>query len=302
MAELKERFPNDLDYAVVFDTTLPVSEGIKETLTTLLEAMVLVIIVVFLFLQNWRATLIPVIAVPVSLIGTFALFPLLGFWINTLSLFAFVLAIGLVVDDAIIVVEAVEHHIEEGKVSARGDDPGDEGSRRTRYRDRADLVGCFSAGRFYGRHSRATEQSVCDDHRDLDDHLGVQCVDAFACAGGVVVEAAKEIARDTRSLLRLVQSRLRQSHARISQLEPCTTAQSRDRVVIIVGFTLVSLYWSHAADEFSSRRRLRLRMLHVQLPPAASLERTDEVLKKVETILATPKACSTTPASAASVC
>src|SRR5689334_3089259 len=115
MAELKERFPNDLDYAVVFDTTLPVSEGIKETVRTLVEAMVLVIIVVFLFLQNWRATLIPVIAVPVSLIGTFAVFPLLGFSINTLSLFAFVLAIGLVVDDAIIVVEAVEHHIEEGK-------------------------------------------------------------------------------------------------------------------------------------------------------------------------------------------
>src|SRR4026208_1776800 len=115
MAELKQRFPNDLDYAVVFDTTLPVSEGIKETVRTLIEAMVLVIIVVFLFLQNWRATWIPVIAVPVSLIGTFAVFPLLGFSINTLSLFAFVLAIGLVVDDAIIVVEAVEHHIEEAK-------------------------------------------------------------------------------------------------------------------------------------------------------------------------------------------
>src|SRR5918996_1657681 len=114
MAELKQRFPNDLDYAVVFDTTRPVSEGIAETLTTLIEAMVLVIVVVFLFLQNWRATLIPVIAVPVSLIGTFAVFPLLGFSINTLSLFAFVLAIGLVVDDAIVVVEAVEHHMEEG--------------------------------------------------------------------------------------------------------------------------------------------------------------------------------------------
>src|SRR5437667_1746936 len=114
MEELKGRFPSDLDYAVVLDTTLPVTEGIYEIVVTLIEAMVLVIIVVFLFLQNWRATLIPMIAVPVSLIGTFAIFPLLGFSINTLSLFAFVLAIGLVVDDAIIVVEAVEHHIEEG--------------------------------------------------------------------------------------------------------------------------------------------------------------------------------------------
>src|SRR5262249_36092547 len=114
MAELKGRFPSDLDYAYTLDTTLPVSEGIKEIVTTLVEAMILVILVVFLFLQNWRATLIPLIAVPVSLIGTFAVFPLLGFSINTLSLFAFVLAIGLVVDDAIVVVEAVEHHIEEG--------------------------------------------------------------------------------------------------------------------------------------------------------------------------------------------
>src|SRR6266446_8838447 len=114
MRELKERFPSDLDYAISLDTTLPVTEGIKEIATTLVEAMVLVILVVFLFLQNWRATLIPLIAVPVSLIGTFAVFPMLGFSINTLSLFGLVLAIGLVVDDAIVVVEAVEHHIEEG--------------------------------------------------------------------------------------------------------------------------------------------------------------------------------------------
>ena len=114
MEQLKQRFPEDLDYAVSLDTTVPVEEGIREILKTLVEAMVLVILVVFLFLQNWRATLIPVIAVPVSLIGTFAAFPLLGFSINTLSLFGLVLAIGLVVDDAIVVVEAVEHHIEEG--------------------------------------------------------------------------------------------------------------------------------------------------------------------------------------------
>ena len=114
MADLQRGFRPDLDYRYTLDTTLPVSEGIREILITLAEAMVLVILVVFLFLQNWRATLIPMIAVPVSLIGTFAVFPLLGFSINTLSLFGLVLAIGLVVDDAIVVVEAVEHHIEEG--------------------------------------------------------------------------------------------------------------------------------------------------------------------------------------------
>ena len=114
MAELKERFPADLDYVVALDTTLAVTEGIKEILHTLWEALILVIIVVFLFLQGWRATLIPLLAVPVSLVGTFMVFPLLGFSINTLSLFGLVLAIGLVVDDAIVVVEAVEHHIEQG--------------------------------------------------------------------------------------------------------------------------------------------------------------------------------------------
>src|SRR5215467_4505315 len=114
MEDLKQRFPDDLDYVISLDTTLPVTEGIKEIEHTLFEAIVLVLIVVFLFLQGWRATLIPLLAVPVSLVGTFMFFPSLGFSINTLSLFGLVLAIGLVVDDAIVVVEAVEHHIEHG--------------------------------------------------------------------------------------------------------------------------------------------------------------------------------------------
>src|SRR5437879_6154598 len=114
MAEAKHRFPTDMDYAVSLDQTLSVTEGLRDIIKTLFQALVLVIIVVFIFLQNWRATLIPLCAVPVSLIGTFVLFPLFGFSINSLSLFGLVLAIGLVVDDAIVVVEAVERHIEEG--------------------------------------------------------------------------------------------------------------------------------------------------------------------------------------------
>jgi len=114
MEKLKQSFPPDMDYVVALDTTLAVTEGMKEIEHTLVEAIILVILVVFLFLQGWRATLIPLLAVPVSLIGTFMLFPLFGFSINTLSLFGLVLAIGLVVDDAIVVVEIVEHHIENG--------------------------------------------------------------------------------------------------------------------------------------------------------------------------------------------
>ncbi len=114
MAELKESFPTDLDYQITLDSTKAVTEGIREISMTFWEALALVMIVVYVFLQGWRAALIPLLAVPVSLVGTFAIFPLLGFSINTLSLFGLVLAIGLVVDDAIVVVEAVEHHIEEG--------------------------------------------------------------------------------------------------------------------------------------------------------------------------------------------
>ena len=114
MTESKKRFPDDMDYAVPVDTTLAVSAGMKEIVETLGIALVLVIAVVYLFLQGWRATLIPLLAVPVSLVGTFLVFPLFGFSINTLSLFGLVLAIGLVVDDAIVVVESVERHIEDG--------------------------------------------------------------------------------------------------------------------------------------------------------------------------------------------
>jgi hydrophobic/amphiphilic exporter-1 (mainly G- bacteria), HAE1 family len=114
MAQMKRSFPEDIDYAVSLDQTLPVTEGMKEILITLVIALLLVLLVVYLFLQDWRSTLIPMLAVPVSLIGTFIFFPVFGFSINTLSMLGLVLAIGLVVDDAIVVVEGVQRHIEEG--------------------------------------------------------------------------------------------------------------------------------------------------------------------------------------------
>jgi hydrophobic/amphiphilic exporter-1 (mainly G- bacteria), HAE1 family len=117
MAQMSQRFPQDMDYAISLDQTAAVTEGMKEIVKTLLIAIALVILVVYIFLQDWRATLIPLLAVPVSLVGTFVFFPLFGFSINTLSLFGLVLAIGLVVDDAIVVVEGVQRHIEEGLTS-----------------------------------------------------------------------------------------------------------------------------------------------------------------------------------------
>ncbi|MEO7310616.1 MAG: multidrug efflux RND transporter permease subunit [Chitinophagaceae bacterium] len=119
LGELRKTFPKDIDYALPLETVTVVKVSIDEVLHTLIEALILVVIVVFLFLQNWRATLIPVLAIPVSLIGTFILFIPFGFTINTLTLFAFVLAIGIVVDDAIVVVEAVQHYIDHQKLSPK---------------------------------------------------------------------------------------------------------------------------------------------------------------------------------------
>jgi HAE1 family hydrophobic/amphiphilic exporter-1 len=119
VAEMKKTFPKDVDYIIPYETVSVVSASIKEVLYTFLEALFLVVVVVFLFLQNWRATLIPVLAIPVSLIGAFAFFIPLGFSINTLTLFGMILAIGIVVDDAIVVVEAVQHYIDEEGLSPK---------------------------------------------------------------------------------------------------------------------------------------------------------------------------------------
>ena len=119
MAELKKTFPKDIDYTMPLETVSVVKVSINEVLRTLIEALILVTLVVFLFLQNWRATLIPILAIPVALIGTFIFFIPFGFTINTLTLFAFVLAIGIVVDDAIVVVEAVQHYIDHEKISPK---------------------------------------------------------------------------------------------------------------------------------------------------------------------------------------
>ncbi|MGA3245936.1 MAG: multidrug efflux RND transporter permease subunit [Bacteroidota bacterium] len=119
METLKKSFPKDVDYVVPFESVSVVKVSIDEVVTTLLEALGLVVLVVFLFLQSWRATLIPLLAIPVSIIGTFAFFLPLGFTINTLTMFGFVLAIGIVVDDAIIVVEAVQHYIDRERLTPR---------------------------------------------------------------------------------------------------------------------------------------------------------------------------------------
>ena len=138
MEHAKSLFPPDMDYKIVYDTTPAVEASIHEILKTFVEALILVTLVVFIFLQNIRATIIPLITVPVSLIGTFIFFPLLGFSLNTLSMFGLVLAIGIVVDDAIVVVEAVIHHLEHGLAPKEATDQSHGGSNGTGHRDRPD--------------------------------------------------------------------------------------------------------------------------------------------------------------------
>ena len=204
MEELKKSFPPDLDYTVALDTTLAVTEGMKEIKQTFFEALILVILVVFIFLQGWRATLIPLLAVPVSLVGTFALFPLLGFSINTLSLFGLVLAIGLVVDDAIVVVEAVEHHIEQGHVTQGRDPQGHGGGLRPGHRHRDHPGGGLRPDGLHPRHHRTALPAVRGDHRRLGHHLGLQRPLPLAGALRPAAEAEEEGDRPASEILRLV--------------------------------------------------------------------------------------------------
>ncbi len=167
MAQMKQRFPEDMDFAVSLDTTRSVTEGIKEIVKTLVIALVLVILVVYLFLQSWRSTLIPLLAVPVSLVGTFVFFPLFGFSINTLSLFGLVLAIGLVVDDAIVVVEGVERHIEEGLTPKDAAFKAMEELSGPGGRHRAGSLRCICAHRLHSRNHRKALSAI----RRYDCHL-----------------------------------------------------------------------------------------------------------------------------------
>jgi HAE1 family hydrophobic/amphiphilic exporter-1 len=286
MEELKARFPPDLESAVVFDTTLPVSEGIKEIVTTLIEAMVLVTLVVFLFLQNWRATLIPMIAVPVSLIGTFAVFPLLGFSINTLSLFAFVLAIGLVVDDAIVVVEAVERHIEEGL-----------SPRDATFQAMKEVSGPVIAIALILSSVFLPVAFMGGIQGRLNNQFAVTIAISVLISAFNALTLSPALAalllrprKESRGILgrffggfnrlftKAMDGYVNWSHALIRKAVV--------GVLIIAGFVLVDGFFGRTLPtSFLPEEDYGYAMLNVQLPDAASLERTDQVLKKVEAIL-----------------
>ncbi len=189
--QLAKRFPTGLKYQVAFDTTRAVGESIREVLKTLAEAILIVIIVIFLFLQGWRSTVIPAITIPVSLVGTFIFAKFFGFSINTLTLFGITLATGLVVDDAIVVIENVERHIEEGVTrSARGHTDRHARSYRRSSGDVAGVDRRVRACVIVSRQHRQALPAVCADHRVLHCDFRFQRANAFTGAGGVVAAPA----------------------------------------------------------------------------------------------------------------
>ena len=286
MSQLRTRFPADLDFIYTLDTTAPISEGIREILKTLAEAMVLVTIVVFLFLQNWRATLIPMLAVPVSLIGTFIVFPLLGFSVNTLSLFGLVLAIGLVVDDAIVVVEAVEHHIENGM------SPKD-ATLRAMQEVSGPVVGIalvlaavfIPVGLMSGIQGRLNQQF------------------AITIAVSVVISAFNALTLSPALASLLLRPRaarrgwLRRLFDRFNRgLERTTGGYvSISHGIIrkpLIGLAILLLFagvsgvlGARLPGSFLPEEDYGYFLMNIQLPPAASLERTDAVTRKIDALL-----------------
>lgn len=287
MNGMKQRFPADLDYVTSLDTTRPVREGIREIVFTLSEAMVLVIFVVYLFLQNWRATLIPMIAVPVSLIGTFAFFPFLAFSINTLSLFGLVLAIGLVVDDAIVVVEAVEHHIEEG-MNPR------EATLQAMKEVSGPVIGialilssvfvpiAFMSG-IQGRLNRQFAVTIAIS-------VLISAFNALTLSPALSAMLLRPRKKSTGPLARFFGLFNRYFEKGVKTYGNLSHSLIRKAVVgilILVGFVLIDgVVGRKLPTSFLPEEDYGFFLLNAQLPPAASLARTDQVCQKIEKILA----------------
>jgi hydrophobe/amphiphile efflux-1 (HAE1) family protein len=296
MAEMKPRFPSDMDYTLSLDSTRSVVEGMKEIIITLLIAIGLVIMVVYLFLQGWRATLIPLLAVPVSLVGTFVFFPLFGFSVNTLSLFGLVLAIGLVVDDAIVVVEAVERHIEDGMA------PKD-AALKAMEEISGPVVGIalvLSAvfiptafipgitGRLYQQFAVTIAISVL---------LSAFNALSLSPALAALLLRPKKVSR---GLLRRFFDQFNRLFERATNgyVRVCAALIRKSAVALImlVGFGVGAWFFSSKVpSSFLPDEDQGYLYINLQLPSAASTERTDLVARKIEDILAhTPGVATTT--------
>jgi HAE1 family hydrophobic/amphiphilic exporter-1 len=287
MVDAKKRFPHDVDYVTSLDTTRAVTQGMKEIVITLVIAIVLVIIVVYIFLQGWRATLIPLLAVPVSLVGTFMFFPLFGFSVNTLSLFGLVLAIGLVVDDAIVVVEAVERHIEEGLTPK-------EAALKAMEEISGPVVGIalvLSAvfiptafipgitGRLYQQFAVTIAISVilsAFNALTLSPALSALLLRPRTASGGLLKKAFGAFNRGftsvTNAYVRLCGVLIRKSAIAL--------------ILLVVFGAAAGFFGSKIPSSFLPDEDQGYLYINLQLPNAASLQRTDAVAREIETALA----------------
>ncbi len=288
MAELSKRFPPGVKYDIVYDPTQFIQQSVDAVQETIFEAIVLVVLVVILFLQTWRAAIIPLVAIPVSLIGTFFFMAMFGFTLNNLSLFGLVLAIGIVVDDAIVVVENVERNIAAGLEPARRRDQEHGRGRRRADRDRAGAVRGVRAVGLHHRHFRAVLPAVRAHHRRRDRHLADRLADAVAGAVRAAAQAASTSATRTAG-----------GSGRSTASSGCSTAASSGlrtamagwpaRVVRIAVLMLV-VYAGVLAFGLNEFRKTPIGFIPqvdrgylivvVQLPPGASLARTDEVNRR----------------------
>ena len=287
ITEMKQRFPQDMDYVIALDTTKAVTAGMKEIVQTLVIAIVLVIIVVYIFLQGWRATLIPMVAVPVALVGTFLFFPLFGFSINTLSLLGLVLAVGLVVDDAIVVVEAVERHIEDGLA------PKD-AALRAMEEISGPVVGIalvLSAvfiptafipgitGRLYQQFAVTIAVSVI-----LSAFNALTLSPALAALLLRPKQESKGLLRRFFDGFNRVFERATNGYVRLSG---ALIRKATVSLVILAAFLAAAGFISsRVPSSFLPDEDQGYFFLNLQLPNAASLQRTDEAVKKIEQVLA----------------
>ena len=286
MEEAKKRFPADLNYVVSLDTTLAITEGINETIKTLFEALFLVILVVYVFLQGWRATLIPILAVPVSLVGTFAVFPLFGFSVNTLSLFGLVLAIGLVVDDAIIVVEAVEHHMEQGM-------PPKEAALKTMEEVSGPVMAIALilaavfiptifipgiTGRLYQQFATTIAVSILIS--------AFNALTLSPALSALLLKPRKETRGPLSTFFRLFNRAFARASNRYIGLCGLLIHKSALSLLFLIGIAVLAVLLGKGIPTgFLPEEDQGYIFLHVSMPDAASLQRTDDTCSKIEEIL-----------------
>jgi HAE1 family hydrophobic/amphiphilic exporter-1 len=290
MKEIAEKFPKDIEFQESLDTTLAITAGVEDIVHTLFEAVLLVILVVFIFLQNWRATLIPLITVPISLIGTIAVFPMLGFSINTLSLLGLVLAIGIVVDDAIVVVEAVMHHIEKGKTPREATIQAMKEVSGPVIAIALILIAVFVpvamtpgiTGRFYQQFAITIAVSVAFSA------FSALSLSPALCA--MLLKPTKPVEEQTGWLAKFFAG-FNRIFEKVTggYLKGATFfAKKSIRIVALLAVVLlaVTLLGKKIPMGFIPEEDQGYALVNISLPPASSLQRTDEVSKQVDSFLA----------------